>query len=130
MDKVNSTLSLGRTKSDQPVETMAAVGMKSPSGDAVVEGSGLPPPPKSSRRTMSGSSPGRTNSSRNYNSHIRKARSAQLQKLDIDEVSSGAALSRASSASFGLSFSFTGFTMPPEDIADSKPYSDDDSRKS
>jgi len=110
---------------------MAAVmrAMKSPSGDGAAEGSGLPP--KSSRRTMSGSSPGRTNSSRNYNNtHIRKARSAQLQKLDIDEVSSGAALSRASSASLGLSFSFTGFTMPPDDIADSKPFSDDDIRKS
>uniref|UniRef100_A0A7C8YEE4 Adenosinetriphosphatase n=2 Tax=Opuntia streptacantha TaxID=393608 RepID=A0A7C8YEE4_OPUST len=126
MDRVNSTLSLARTKSDQLVETMAAVmgAMKSPSGDGAAEGSGLPP--KSRRRTMSGSSPGRTNSSRNYNTHIRKARSAQLQKLDIDEVSSGAALSRASSASLGLSFSFTGFTMPPDDIADSKPFSDDD----
>lgn len=132
MDKVNSTLSLARTKSDQLVETMAAVvaAMKSsPSGEgAVVEGSGPPisSTTKSSRRTMSGASPGRTNSNRNYNTHIRKARSAQLQKLDIDDVSSGAALSRASSASFGMSFSFTGFTMPPEDIADSKHFSDDD----
>ena len=50
-------------------------------------------------------------------------------KLDLDDVSSGAALSRASSASLGLSFSFTGFAMPPEDIDDSKPFSDDDIRK-
>lgn len=50
-------------------------------------------------------------------------------KLELDDVSSGAALSRASSASLGLSFSFTGFTMPPEEIADSKPFSDDDIRK-
>ncbi|KAI5318780.1 hypothetical protein L3X38_038488 [Prunus dulcis] len=47
-------------------------------------------------------------------------------KLELDEVSSGAALSRASSASLGFSFSFTGFTVPPDDIADSKPFSDDD----
>jgi hypothetical protein len=51
-------------------------------------------------------------------------------KFDFDEVSSGAALSRASSASLGFSFSFTGFTMPPDEIADSKPFSDDDIRKS
>lgn len=50
-------------------------------------------------------------------------------KLELDDVSSGAALSRASSASLGLSFSFTGFTMPPEEIADSKSFSDDDIRK-
>ncbi|PQM35325.1 ABC transporter G family member 22 isoform X1 [Prunus yedoensis var. nudiflora] len=47
-------------------------------------------------------------------------------KLDLDELSSGAALSRASSASLGFSFSFTGFTVPADDIADSKPFSDDD----
>jgi hypothetical protein len=41
-------------------------------------------------------------------------------------LGSGAALSRASSASLGLSFSFTGFTMPPDQIADTKPFSDDD----
>ncbi|KAF9595432.1 hypothetical protein IFM89_000350 [Coptis chinensis] len=57
--------------------------------------------------------------------HIRKSRSAQL-KLDLEEVGSGAALSRASSASLGLSFSFTGFTVPPEDIADLHGFSDDD----
>ncbi|KAK6147343.1 hypothetical protein DH2020_018255 [Rehmannia glutinosa] len=38
----------------------------------------------------------------------------------------GAALSRASSASLGLSFTFTGFTVPADEIADSKPFSDDD----
>ncbi|RYQ86114.1 hypothetical protein Ahy_B10g105790 isoform B [Arachis hypogaea] len=58
--------------------------------------------------------------------HIRKSRSAQM-KIEVDEVSSGAALSRASSASLGLSFSFTGFTLPPDDeISDYKPFSDDD----
>ncbi|XP_057438955.1 ABC transporter G family member 22 isoform X2 [Lotus japonicus] len=59
------------------------------------------------------------------NTHIRKARSAQL-KVEVDEVSSGVALSRASSASLGLSFSFTGFTLPPDEISDTKPFSDDD----
>nr|GFB26472.1 ABC transporter G family member 22 isoform X1 [Tanacetum cinerariifolium] len=44
----------------------------------------------------------------------------------LDDVGSGAALSRASSASLGMSFSFTGFTMPPDEIADSRPFSDDD----
>ncbi|KAK8504457.1 hypothetical protein V6N12_030553 [Hibiscus sabdariffa] len=47
-------------------------------------------------------------------------------KQELEELSSGAALSRASSASLGLSFSFTGFTLPPDEIADSKPFSDDD----
>ncbi|OEL38953.1 ABC transporter G family member 22 [Dichanthelium oligosanthes] len=63
------------------------------------------------------------------NSHIRKSRSAQL-KLDMEDlVSSSAALSRASSASLGFSFTFTGFTPPPQDMspADLPPFSDDDS---
>jgi hypothetical protein len=30
----------------------------------------------------------------------------------------------------GFSFSFTGFNMPPDEIADSMPFSDDDIRKS
>ncbi|GJN30346.1 hypothetical protein PR202_gb18641 [Eleusine coracana subsp. coracana] len=55
----------------------------------------------------------------NNNSHIRKSRSAQL-KLDREElVSSSAALSRASSASLGFSFTFTGFTPPPRDVVSS-----------
>ncbi|PQM35822.1 ABC transporter G family member 22 isoform X1 [Prunus yedoensis var. nudiflora] len=79
---------------------------------------------KSSRRMMA-ASPGRGSGSVGRNTHIRKSRSAQM-KLDLDELSSGAALSRASSASLGFSFSFTGFTVPADDIADSKPFSDDD----
>jgi hypothetical protein len=51
-------------------------------------------------------------------------------KFELDDVNSGAALSRASSASLGFSFSFTGFNMPPDEIADSMPFSDDDIRKS
>ncbi|WJZ92567.1 hypothetical protein VitviT2T_011555 [Vitis vinifera] len=79
---------------------------------------------KSSRRSMMSASPGRAGGN-SKNTHIRKSRSAQI-KLDLDEVSSGAALSRASSASLGFSFSFTGFTVPPDEISDFKPFSDDD----
>ncbi|XP_030927455.1 ABC transporter G family member 22 isoform X1 [Quercus lobata] len=124
MEKSHSSSSLVRTKSDQFLETVAAA-FKSSSSDgagAAVESGGTLSR-KSSRRMMA-ASPGRTSSS-SKNTHIRKSRSAQI-KLDLDDVSSGAALSRASSASLGLSFSFTGFTMPPEDIDDSKPFSDDD----
>lgn len=146
MEKTNST-SLVRTRSDQLVETIAAMaGMKSPvnsssGGDAAVVGGGGGGgglengigtgsgtlSRKSSRRLAMAPSPGRSGSS-GKNTHIRKWSSAQM-KFDIDDVSSGAALSRASSASLGLSFSFTGFNMPPEEIADSKPFSDDDIRK-
>ncbi|KAL4606742.1 hypothetical protein ACB092_09G125600 [Castanea dentata] len=124
MEKSHSSSSLVRTKSDQFLETVAAA-FKSPSSEAAgaAAESGGTLSRKSSRRTMA-ASPGRTSSS-SRNTHIRKSRSAQM-KIELDDVSSGAALSRASSASFGLSFSFTGFTMPPEDIDDSKPFSDDD----
>ncbi|KAG2543365.1 hypothetical protein PVAP13_9NG742000 [Panicum virgatum] len=64
------------------------------------------------------------------NRHIRKSRSAQL-KVDVEDlVSSSAALSRASSASLGFSFTFTGFTPPPQGMhysADPTTFSDDDS---
>ncbi|KAG5151133.1 hypothetical protein JHK84_027605 [Glycine max] len=119
MEKANT--SLVRTKSDQLLELMVA-GLKSPpssdhSANGVVDS-------RKSSRWLTGASPGRGGK----NTHIRKSRSAQISqmKLELDDVSSGAALSRASSASLGLSFSFTGFTMPPEEIADSKPFSDDD----
>ncbi|KAK9986528.1 hypothetical protein SO802_031479 [Lithocarpus litseifolius] len=124
MEKSHSSSSLVRTKSDQFLETMAAAFKSSSSeGAGAAAESGGTLSRKSSRRMMA-ASPGR-NSSSSKNAHIRKSRSAQM-KLDLDDVSSGAALSRASSASLGLSFSFTGFTMPPEDIDDSKPFSDDD----
>ncbi|KAK6126512.1 hypothetical protein DH2020_039746 [Rehmannia glutinosa] len=47
-------------------------------------------------------------------------------KFDVDDLNSGAALSRASSASLGFSFSFTGFTVPPDEISDMKSYSDEE----
>ncbi|XP_071721627.1 ABC transporter G family member 22-like [Rutidosis leptorrhynchoides] len=131
MDKGSSLTSLARTKSDQLVETVAAAFRSPPtpgdsqrgggSGTSADSGGGILSR-KSSRRLAS---PGRGKNVNN-NTHIRKSRSAQL-KLELDELmNSSAALSRASSASLGLSFSFTGFTMPPEEIADSKPFSDDD----
>ncbi|GMP98468.1 hypothetical protein CsSME_00046343 [Camellia sinensis var. sinensis] len=126
MEKANSSGGLLRTKSDQLLETVMAA-MKSPMSNEAVggaeAGSGTLSR-KSSRTLLTAASPGRTSSS-SKNTHIRKTRSAQM-KLDLDEVSSGAALSRASSASLGFSFSFTGFTMPPDDISDSQPFSDDD----
>ncbi|XP_062165850.1 ABC transporter G family member 22 isoform X1 [Alnus glutinosa] len=117
---------LARAKSDQLVAETAAAFKSPPSSEAAGAASGESGGSlsrKSSRRMMV-ASPGRTNGS-SRNAHIRKSRSAQM-KFDFDEVSSGAALSRASSASLGFSFSFTGFTMPPDEIADSKPFSDDD----
>ncbi|XP_011042541.1 PREDICTED: ABC transporter G family member 22 isoform X2 [Populus euphratica] len=126
MEKENT--SLARTRSEQLVETVAAA-FKSPSNNeanAVSDASsGGTLSRKSSKRLMMAASPGRSTSGGNKNTHIRKSRSAQM-KFDLDDVSSGAALSRASSASLGFSFSFTGFNMPPDEIADSKPFSDDD----
>lgn len=127
MEKSNSTPSrLLRTKSDQLVETVMAA-MKSPAASSDASGgadttAGATLSRKSSKRLAS---PGRSGGSTSRNTHIRKSRSAQL-KLDMDEVNSGAALSRASSASLGFSFSFTGFTVPPDDISDMRPFSDDD----
>ncbi|KAG8646917.1 hypothetical protein MANES_09G041900v8 [Manihot esculenta] len=121
-----SVYSLGRTKSDQLLETMAAAYKSPPTnegGGVASEESGTLSR-KSSKRQMTAASPGRGGGG-GKNTHIRKSWSAQM-KFDLDDVSNGAALSRASSASLGLSFSFTGFTVPPEDIADSKPFSDDD----
>ncbi|KAJ9693830.1 hypothetical protein PVL29_009675 [Vitis rotundifolia] len=128
MERLNSSSGIMRTKSDQLVETAEAVAaaMRSPtSGEATggAESVGTLSR-KSSRRSMLAASPGRAGGN-SKNTHIRKSRSAQM-KLDLDEVSSGAALSRASSASLGFSFSFTGFTVPPDEISDSKPFSDDD----
>lgn len=131
--KTNST-SLLRTRSDQLAETVATI-MKSPThsssetaaAGAAVEngGTGTGTLSRKSSKRLAMPSPGRSGGSTGKNAHIRKWSSAQM-KFDLDDVSSGAALSRASSASLGLSFSFTGFTMPPDEIADSKPFSDDD----
>lgn len=131
---MNSTTS-ARTKSEQPVietQTAATPTSKSPTmqnEDAPITSESMGTlSRKSSQRMLVGASPGRSSGGNKNNTHIRKARSAQV-KLDVEELSNGAALSRASSASLGLSFSFTGFTVPPDEIADSKPFSDDDIRK-
>ncbi|ONH95760.1 hypothetical protein PRUPE_7G089500 [Prunus persica] len=126
MEKLPSSSVLPRTKSDQLAETVAAAFKSPPLGEAIVgSADGSSTLSRKSSRRMMGASPGRGSGSVGKNTHIRKSRSAQM-KLDLDEVSSGAALSRASSASLGFSFSFTGFTVPPDNIADSKPFSDDD----
>ncbi|TYI43284.1 hypothetical protein ES332_A01G157600v1, partial [Gossypium tomentosum] len=128
MEKSSNSTTLGRTKSDQLLETLAAV-FKSPTSQSDLapgtSDSGGTLSRKSSRRFVVGASPARSSGGGSRNAHIRKARSAQM-KLDLEELSSGAALSRASSASLGFSFSFTGFTVPPDEIADSKLFSDDD----
>lgn len=141
MEKVSSSSAgLARTISDKLLETVTAAYKCPPpippseeaaaSGSSKAEGgSGGTLSRKSSRRLMTAASPGRSSvaggSGGSKNAHIRKSRSAQM-KVDPEDLSSGAALSRASSASLGLSFSFTGFTMPPEEITDLKPFSDDD----
>ncbi|KAK4762160.1 hypothetical protein SAY87_030044 [Trapa incisa] len=137
MEKASSPPTrLARAISDQLLEVVAAAfkspPLQSPTGDGGSSGGGSTHSRKSSRRLMPAESPpgrsvarGSDGRGKNNNTHIRKSRSAQL-KLDLDELSNGAALSRASSASLGLSFSFTGFTMPPEEVADPKPFSDDD----
>lgn len=133
MEKVNSSLGLGRTKSEQMVEVVAEMKLP-PKGDstgAVGESSSANVSRRSSRRTISAASPGRVGTAgRSNNTHIRKTSSAQLSWQLDDQLTSGAALSRASSASLGLSFSLTGYIMPPEDIVDPKPFSDDDIRMS
>lgn len=128
---MEKTTSLIRTKSDQLVESIAAAlgAMKSPASsvDAAADGSGTLS--RMSSRRLATASPGRSSGSVGRNTHIRKSRSAQM-KFDLDDMNSGAALSRASSASLGFSFSFTGFTVPADDIAGSKPFSDDEIGKS
>lgn len=118
MEKLgNSNLGLWRTQSDQ---------LGQMTSEASESGSGGGRHSRKSSRQMVVASPGRSGGGGGgKNTHIRKTRSAQM-KFEVDDVGSGAALSRASSASLGFSFSFTGFTMPPDEIADSTPFSDND----
>ncbi|CAH9117565.1 unnamed protein product [Cuscuta europaea] len=98
-----------RTRSDQLLEMAAAAALKSPDSSG---GEGLRRKASSPRRST----------------HIRKWRSMQM-KHELEELSSGVALSRAASASLALPFSFTGFTVPPPDNvpADSElPFTDVD----
>ncbi|KAI4319555.1 hypothetical protein MLD38_033140 [Melastoma candidum] len=138
MEKTGSSPSgLARTISDQLVEAISAAFKSQPSSSEAMADNGGGGggggtgtlSRKSSRSHLMAASPGRAGGSGGgggKNTHIRKSRSAQLSLSLQDDVGSGAALSRASSASLGLSFSFTGFTVPHEEVDDSKPFSDDE----
>ncbi|CAN6285615.1 unnamed protein product [Urochloa humidicola] len=128
---------IGRTKSEQLAPSQSSLSrtesvetVASSNADTTATPTASQPPsrkPSFARRQRAASVGGAGASG--GRSHIRKSRSAQL-KLDVEDlVSSGAALSRASSASLGFSFSFTGFTPPPQYMhsADPAPFSDDDS---
>ncbi|KAF6169929.1 hypothetical protein GIB67_034321 [Kingdonia uniflora] len=106
---------LARTKSEQLEISIR----KSPSHRGLSEVEGGTSLSRKSSFGKKMTSPGKSRT------HIKKTRSAQM-KLDLDEVST---LSRASSTSLGFSFSFTGFTVPSEDIADVEAFSDEVIRK-
>ncbi|KAI4378514.1 hypothetical protein MLD38_015982 [Melastoma candidum] len=55
----------------------------------------------------------------------RRSRSMQSSMSLQDDAGCSLALSRTSSASLGLPFFFTGFTLPPGEMDDLKPFSDD-----
>ncbi|KAF8721247.1 hypothetical protein HU200_023172 [Digitaria exilis] len=121
---------IGRTKSEQLAPPSQSSLSRTPSAETVLSNNADTTATSMSRKSSfarkqrSASVGGGGN-----NRHIRKSRSAQL-KLDMEDlVGSGAALSRASSASLGFSFTFTGFTPPPQYMhsADPAPFSDDDS---
>ncbi|KAE9621718.1 putative xenobiotic-transporting ATPase [Lupinus albus] len=117
MENANSS-GLARTKSDQLVDLVVSALKSQSSGDSigVVDGDGgggSSMTRKSSWRMM-GASPSRGGGG-----------GGGSRKTHIRKTSSGVALSRASS-SMDFSFSFTGFTLPPDEISDSKPFSDDD----
>nr|XP_043638068.1 ABC transporter G family member 22-like isoform X2 [Erigeron canadensis] len=125
MEKLGTSSGIYRTQSDQLAKIVEGDAMKSfdITNEATKEVDSRPLSRKSSRSQVL-ASPGRGGISER-NTYLKKGKSAQM-KLELDDVGSGAALSRASSASLGFSFSLAGFTMPPDEIADSRPYSDDD----
>ncbi|CAN6307963.1 unnamed protein product [Urochloa humidicola] len=126
---------IGRTKSEQLAPSQSSLSrtesvetVVSSNADTTATASQPPSRKPSFARRQRAASVGGAGAS-GGRSHIRKSRSAQL-KLDVEDlVSSGAALSRASSASLGFSFTFTGFTPPPQYMhsADPAPFSDEDS---
>ncbi|THU68468.1 hypothetical protein C4D60_Mb08t04210 [Musa balbisiana] len=127
MDSVTSMIS--RTKSDQLEKVSASQSISRTASAETILTSNTNGEPSLSRKSSFGKKTVGTSPGRKVGHHSRKSRSGQL-KLDLEDVSSGAALSRASSASLGFSFSFTGFTAPPEDIiADLRSFSDDDNGK-
>ncbi|KAL8217057.1 hypothetical protein R6Q57_023894 [Mikania cordata] len=119
MEKSNS--SSGLTQYDQLPKILDGDAIKSPLSSEV-DGQTLS---RKSSRNQVLASPGRSGNISGRNSYIKRGKSAQL-KFEIDDViGSGAALSRASSASLGFSFSLAGFTIPDE-ISDLSPFSEDD----
>jgi hypothetical protein len=117
-DPATRSSAIDRTRSDQLEVLKSLSRMTSTDTESSTEING-----GTRKSKVVGSSPSKRN---NY--HIRKSRSTQLNmKVNLEEVSSSAALSRASSASLGFSFSFTGFTPPPQDVPNLNPtLSDDD----
>ncbi|KAK7244753.1 hypothetical protein RIF29_39579 [Crotalaria pallida] len=117
MESGNDSSGLARTKSEQLVESAAAAAaLKSqPSIDSIgkVDGGGTSLTRKSSWRMVAASPSRGGGGGSSRNTHIRKTSSSSV------------ALSRASS-SMDFSFSFTGFTLPADEISDSKPFSDED----
>lgn len=112
MEKPNSSAGLYRTQSDQLTKITEGDTMKSFESNEVTK--------DVDSRTLSRKS--------SKNQVLKKGKSGQI-KFDFDDAGSGAALSRASSASLGFSFSLSGFTMPPDEISDSIPSNDDEIRK-
>lgn len=127
MEKPNTSSGLYRTQSDQLTKILEGESTKSPLPNEATKEEDIQTLSRKSSRSQVLASPGRGGIS-GRNTHIKKGKSAQM-KFEFDDVGSSAALSRASSAGLGFSFSLAGFTMPPDEIADSRPFSDDDIRK-
>lgn len=130
MEKGTSSSSSGLVKAKS--ETLSEA-LKSSSLDFSSNGGGSSHGRK--HHVRASSSPSQSASSNNQgnkrrNTHIRKAKSAH-PALDLSRLTGGAALSRASSASLGLSFSFTGFAVPHEEeiIPSERSCSNDDNCK-
>ncbi|KAL5217469.1 hypothetical protein ABZP36_018153 [Zizania latifolia] len=120
---------IGRSNSDQLAAAASRSLSRTESADMVLSTADVTSLSRKSSFGKRSPSGGAAGAGGNSHGHIRKSRSAQL-KLDLEDlVSSGAALSRASSASLGFSFTFTGFTPPPQDMSSSAelhPFSDDE----
>ncbi|CAA7019220.1 unnamed protein product [Microthlaspi erraticum] len=113
MEKETSSSVLVKAKSETLAEALKSSSLDFSNGEGSSHGS------KQNVMARTSSSPSHSSSGKNRrNAHIRKAKSA-FPALDLSGLTGGAALSRASSASLGLSFSFTGFTLPHEEIVSS-----------
>ncbi|XP_020880981.1 ABC transporter G family member 27 isoform X1 [Arabidopsis lyrata subsp. lyrata] len=120
MGTSSSSSGLVKAKSETLAEALKSTSLDFSNDDGSSHGN------KQHVRAKTLSSPSHSGSHKNRrNTHIRKAKSAH-PALDLGSLTGGAALSRASSASLGLSFSFTGFTVPHEEIIASEQCSNDD----